>query len=87
MVELNMMEEEFHACRMEERRCTAYFAMKREMDCEEYKEKWEEEREQKHDVRRKRMLEVVRKHSWRASGHVLLRIDELFHFDCTNVLY
>jgi hypothetical protein len=39
MFELNMMEEEFHACRMEERRCTAYFAMKREMDCEEYKEK------------------------------------------------
>jgi hypothetical protein len=26
MVELNMMEEEFRACRMEERRCAAFFA-------------------------------------------------------------
>jgi hypothetical protein len=41
----------------------------------------------KHDVRRKRMLEVVRMHSSRASGHILLRIDGLFCFDCINVLY
>jgi hypothetical protein len=39
MVKLNMMEEEFRAHRMEERRCAAYFAMQREMDREEYKEK------------------------------------------------
>jgi hypothetical protein len=39
MVQLNMMEEEFRACRLEERRRAAYFAMHREMDCEEYKEK------------------------------------------------
>jgi hypothetical protein len=44
MVELNMMEEEFRACRMAERKCTAYFAMQREMAREEYKEKREEER-------------------------------------------
>jgi hypothetical protein len=43
MVELNMMEEEFHARRMEERKHVAYFAIQREMDCEEYKEKLEEE--------------------------------------------
>jgi hypothetical protein len=29
---------------MEERRCTTYFAMQREMDHKEYKEKQEEER-------------------------------------------
>jgi hypothetical protein len=39
MVKLNMMEEESHARRKEERRRTAYFAMQREMDHEEYKEK------------------------------------------------
>jgi hypothetical protein len=39
MVELNMMEEEFHARRTAERKCTAYFAMKCEMDCEEDKGK------------------------------------------------
>jgi hypothetical protein len=44
MVKLNMMEEEFCARRMEERRHDAYFAMQREMDHEEYKEKREEER-------------------------------------------
>jgi hypothetical protein len=47
MVKLNMMEEEYRACRMEERRCAAYFVMKREMDHEEYKEKREEKRAQK----------------------------------------
>jgi hypothetical protein len=36
MVELNMIEEEFHARRMAERKRAAYFAMKREMDREEY---------------------------------------------------
>jgi hypothetical protein len=47
MVELNMMEEEFHARRMAERKRAAYFAMKHEMDREEYKEKREEERARK----------------------------------------
>jgi hypothetical protein len=41
----------------------------------------------KHDVRRKRMSEVVRTRSGRRSGHVLLRIDGLVHFECINVLY
>jgi hypothetical protein len=49
MVELNMMEEEFHGCRMAGRKRAAYFAMKREMAREEYKEKREEERAQKHE--------------------------------------
>jgi hypothetical protein len=38
MVQLNMIEEEFRARRMEERRHATYFAMQREMDHEEYKE-------------------------------------------------
>jgi hypothetical protein len=38
MAQLNMMEE-FHACRMEEHKCAAYFAMHREMDHEQDKEK------------------------------------------------
>jgi hypothetical protein len=44
MVKLNMMEEEFRACRR-----ASYFAMQREMDHEEYKEKREEERTQKRE--------------------------------------
>jgi hypothetical protein len=40
-----------------------------------------------HDVQRKHMLEVVRERSLPASGHVLLRIDGLVHFDCIDVLY
>jgi hypothetical protein len=48
MVELNMMEEEFCARRMAECKRAAYFAMRSEMACEEYKEKREEERAQKH---------------------------------------
>jgi polynucleotide 5'-kinase involved in rRNA processing len=44
MIELNMMEEEFHARRMVKHKRAAYFVMKREMDREEYKEKREEER-------------------------------------------
>jgi hypothetical protein len=42
-----MMEEEFRARRMAERKRAAYFAMQREMTREEYKEKWEEERARK----------------------------------------
>jgi hypothetical protein len=48
MMELNMMEE-FCARRMEERRCAAYFAMQREIDREEYKEKREDVRARKHE--------------------------------------
>jgi hypothetical protein len=44
MVELNLMEEEFHACRAVERRRAVFFARQREMDREEYKEKRKEER-------------------------------------------
>jgi hypothetical protein len=44
MVDLNMMEEEFHACRMEEHRCATFFARQREMNREEYKKKREYER-------------------------------------------
>jgi hypothetical protein len=40
-----------------------------------------------HDVRRKRMSKVVRKRSGRPSGHVLLKIDGLVHFECIDVLY
>jgi hypothetical protein len=49
IVELNMMEEEFHARRMEERRRASFFARQREMDREEYKEKQEQERAHKHE--------------------------------------
>jgi hypothetical protein len=42
MVELNMIEHEFCAHRIAERKHAAYFAMKREMDREEYKDKREE---------------------------------------------
>jgi hypothetical protein len=44
MVELNMMEKEFHARRMAERKRAAYFAMQCEMAHDECKEKREEER-------------------------------------------
>jgi hypothetical protein len=37
MVELNMMEVEFHVCRLVERKRAAYFAMKHEMPRVEYK--------------------------------------------------
>jgi hypothetical protein len=87
MVELNMMDEEFHARMMEEHRRAAFFARQHEMDHEEYKEKREQERVWKHDVRRKRMSKVVRKRSGRSSGHVLLKIDGLVHFECIDVLY
>jgi hypothetical protein len=39
MVELNMMEEEFRARRMEERSHATFLARQHEMDHEEYKEK------------------------------------------------
>jgi hypothetical protein len=42
MAQLNMMEGKFCAHRMEERKHTAYFAMCREMDHEQDKEKREE---------------------------------------------
>jgi hypothetical protein len=53
MVELNMMEEEFRGHRMAERKCTTYFAMKREIAREEYKEKREEERVRKREKARR----------------------------------
>jgi hypothetical protein len=49
MVKLNMMEEGFRARRMEECRRATYFAMKCEMDREEYKEKREKQRAWKHE--------------------------------------
>jgi hypothetical protein len=52
MVELNMMEE-FCGRRMAERKCATYFAMKREMACEEFKEKREEERARKREKARR----------------------------------
>jgi hypothetical protein len=52
MAQLNMMEEKFHAHRMEECTRATYFAMCREMDHEQ-KEKREVERARKHEkVRR-----------------------------------
>jgi hypothetical protein len=53
MVELNLMEEEFHARRTAERRRAIFFARQRKMDHEEYKEKREEERAQKHEKARR----------------------------------
>jgi hypothetical protein len=53
MIELNMMEEEFHVRRMVERKRAAYFAMQREIKREEYKKKWEEERAQKREKARR----------------------------------
>jgi hypothetical protein len=50
MVELNLMEEEFRACRTAEHRRAVFFVSQREMDGEEYKEKREEERARKHDM-------------------------------------
>jgi hypothetical protein len=65
MVELNMMEEEFRGHRITERKRTAYFAMKREMAREEYKEKREEERARKREKAR-RVKEVYAKGGERA---------------------
>jgi hypothetical protein len=39
MIELNMMEDDFHAHRMAERKRAAYFVIQREMARDEYKEK------------------------------------------------
>jgi hypothetical protein len=52
MVELNIIEEEFHAYRMAERKRAAYFAMQREMAHEEYNEKREEGRARKREKAR-----------------------------------
>jgi hypothetical protein len=52
MVELNMMEEEFHAHRMTELKRAAYFVMQHEISHEEYKEKQEEERARKREKAR-----------------------------------
>jgi hypothetical protein len=52
MVELNTIEEEFHSRRMAEHKHATYFAMKREMAHEEYKEKREEERARKREKAR-----------------------------------
>jgi hypothetical protein len=49
MVELNLMKEEFHACRTTERRRAVFFARQREMGREEYKEKREKERARKRE--------------------------------------
>jgi hypothetical protein len=53
IVELNLMEEEFRARRTVECRHAIFFASQREMDREEYKEKREEERAQKHEKARR----------------------------------
>jgi hypothetical protein len=53
MVELNLMEEEFCARRMAERRRDTYFALQREMDHDEYKEKQEQERARKREKARR----------------------------------
>jgi hypothetical protein len=47
------MMEEFRAHRMSERKHAAYFATRREMDCEQEKEKREEERARKHEKSRR----------------------------------
>jgi hypothetical protein len=52
MVELNMMEEEFRAHRLEECSHAAFFARQHEMDHDEYKGKREEERAQKREKAR-----------------------------------
>jgi hypothetical protein len=49
MVELNMMEEQFHTRRIAERKRIAYFTMQREMTHDEYKEKREEEMSRKRE--------------------------------------
>jgi hypothetical protein len=53
MVELNLMEEEFHARRTAERRRAVFVARQREMDREEYKEKRKEERARKREKSRR----------------------------------
>jgi hypothetical protein len=53
MVELNMMEEEFCARRIVERKRVAYFGMQCEMAHEEYKVKRDEERARKHEKERR----------------------------------
>jgi hypothetical protein len=52
MVQLNMIEEEFRARRMEEHRCVAYFVMQCEINHEEYKEQRDGERARKREKAR-----------------------------------
>jgi hypothetical protein len=49
MAQLNMMEEEFHAHKMVERKHVVYFVICRKMDHEQDKEMREEERARKHE--------------------------------------
>jgi hypothetical protein len=65
------MKEEFRVRRMEERRRATFFARQREMDCEEYKAKREQERAWKHEkVRRAKGVyerggeEALKKAKW-----------------------
>jgi hypothetical protein len=62
MVELNMMEEKFHARTMAEHKRTAYFAMKHEIvrSTKRSERRRGHESMRKHNVRRKRMLKVVK---------------------------
>jgi hypothetical protein len=53
MVEFNLMEEEFRARRMMERKHAIFFAMQREMNCEEYKEMRKEEMARKREKARR----------------------------------
>jgi hypothetical protein len=53
IVKLNLMEEEFCAHRTAEHRRAVFFTSQREMDCEEYKEKREEERARKREKARR----------------------------------
>jgi hypothetical protein len=60
MVELNLMDEEFHARRTAEHRHVVFFASQREMDREEYKERQEEERARKREKARRAMAAYER---------------------------
>jgi hypothetical protein len=66
---------------MKERKHAAYFAMRREMDHEQDKDKREEERAQKCEKARRAKEAYARggeTRSLRASGHLLLKSDKLF---------
>jgi hypothetical protein len=53
IVKLNLMEEKFRARRTAEHRRVVFFTSQCEMDCEEYKEKREEERARKREKARR----------------------------------
>jgi hypothetical protein len=59
MARLNIMEE-FLVRRIEESKCTAYFAIRCEMDREQDKEKWEDERSRKHEKARRAKEAIAR---------------------------